>query len=329
MRMSRCRLAGLLWWFWLDHGHLAEGREWLARALALDSADPKRRVRALNAAAHLAFWQTDYEGCGAALDAQLALADGLDDSRWSRAWVALGRSALVTIQGDLDRALELSETSIELFRELGVTWEISYALTCGAMPAWFQGDYAHVMRNASDALAILRRSGSRSVLAQVLYMHSIAVAATGDSARAIAFGEESLAIANEQRNRVHAAYALNVLGSIARKSADHEQAVARHTAALTVAVDLGDFWATLWALDGIATCLSAQGRHDIAARLLAAVESLQRATGHRHAPLERELHVRDVDRVRRHLSAARLRAHSSAGEKLDLEDAIALARTAF
>ncbi len=134
--------------------------------------------------------------------------------------------------------------------------------------------------------------------------------------------------ATEQGNRIHTAYALNVLGSIARYDDDPRRALLLHTQALAIAHKIGEFWATLWALDGIATALWAQGRHQLAPRLLAAVERQQRETGHRRPPAERDLHVRDVAAVRARLSADQFAAEWRAGEAMSLEDAVAQALAA-
>ncbi|HEY7198879.1 MAG TPA: LuxR C-terminal-related transcriptional regulator [Candidatus Dormibacteraeota bacterium] len=65
-------LASALSWFWVTHGHYAEGRAWLEGALAAASPDAPGRGRALLAAARVAFYQGDYPAarrlCEAALD---------------------------------------------------------------------------------------------------------------------------------------------------------------------------------------------------------------------------------------------------------------------
>src|SRR5205823_12179025 len=53
------RLAGALWRFWLAHGHLGEGRQWLDAALA-QGGPPSLRVNALIGAGFLAHYQADY-----------------------------------------------------------------------------------------------------------------------------------------------------------------------------------------------------------------------------------------------------------------------------
>jgi non-specific serine/threonine protein kinase len=55
------QLAGALWRFWSGHGHFAEGRTWLDRALArADGAPAALRARAASGAGTLAWQQGDF-----------------------------------------------------------------------------------------------------------------------------------------------------------------------------------------------------------------------------------------------------------------------------
>jgi len=56
------RLAGALWRFWEVHGHLGEGRSWLAEMLRLagPDADPAARAKALLGAGGCAYYLRDH-----------------------------------------------------------------------------------------------------------------------------------------------------------------------------------------------------------------------------------------------------------------------------
>ncbi len=56
------RLGAALWRFWQLRGHLAEGREWLDRILALPALEDRgvERAMVLEAAASVAYWQGDF-----------------------------------------------------------------------------------------------------------------------------------------------------------------------------------------------------------------------------------------------------------------------------
>jgi hypothetical protein len=82
------RLAGALYRFWWGHGHLAEGRTWLARALDRDArfgtgasaATKLARRHALQASGVLARQQGDYRAAEAVFSASLALARELHEA---------------------------------------------------------------------------------------------------------------------------------------------------------------------------------------------------------------------------------------------------------
>jgi hypothetical protein len=68
------RLAAALWRFWLVHGHLREGRRWLAAVLAGSrGALPAVQAPALSGAGALAEDQGDYAAARAFFEASLAL----------------------------------------------------------------------------------------------------------------------------------------------------------------------------------------------------------------------------------------------------------------
>ncbi len=75
------RLVSALWRFWQMRGHLGEGRARASAALSLGDTPLETRVRALEAAAGLAYWQADTEGFQMAAASALELARDLDDPR--------------------------------------------------------------------------------------------------------------------------------------------------------------------------------------------------------------------------------------------------------
>jgi predicted ATPase/class 3 adenylate cyclase len=112
-------LAGALGWFWLSHGHLAEGRGRLKGALAGSAASGRPRARALTASGSLVARLGDADAGRVQLD------------EGNRLWRDFGdlnelASALDTLgwllfyhAGDAPGALEAFEQSLELSRALG------------------------------------------------------------------------------------------------------------------------------------------------------------------------------------------------------------------
>ena len=73
------QLAGALGWFFHLHSHLAEGRERLADALAVQDGLPRHRARALAGAGTIAGWTGDLSHARELLESAIALWRELGD----------------------------------------------------------------------------------------------------------------------------------------------------------------------------------------------------------------------------------------------------------
>ncbi|HLG08226.1 MAG TPA: adenylate/guanylate cyclase domain-containing protein [Gaiellaceae bacterium] len=112
-------LAGALGWFWLTHGHLAEGRRRLADVLTRSTAVGPARARSLTASGALT------ARCGDPDEGRTLLTEGIglwralgDRNELASTFDALGW-LLVYDAGDAPGSLEAFEQSLELRRELG------------------------------------------------------------------------------------------------------------------------------------------------------------------------------------------------------------------
>src|SRR6266550_411056 len=118
--MEGLRLATALLGFWRMRGHLAEGREWLARLLdAIPVDGPKReRVRGLRAAAMLAMPQGDYAAGKRLLLESLVLYREIEDPNGAAR--TLDALAWLSIQeGHYPEAEALSRESVDRARGTG------------------------------------------------------------------------------------------------------------------------------------------------------------------------------------------------------------------
>jgi tetratricopeptide (TPR) repeat protein len=130
------RLAGALWRFWANHGHLSEGRRWLEGLLAqagsdLPAAAATVRAKALHGAALVAWTQGDYGQAVALGDESLRLYR----EAGGRAGIASSLNVLGLVaysQGDYGRARAQYEESLALFRESGDKWGILGHTEAGA-----------------------------------------------------------------------------------------------------------------------------------------------------------------------------------------------------
>jgi predicted ATPase/class 3 adenylate cyclase len=111
-------VGGALGWFWLSHGHLAEGRDRLAAALAGTPGTDRLRARALAASGALAARLGSAQEGRLQLDEAISLWGRLDErGEVASALDMLGW--LLFFDGDDAGSLGAFERSLELQRELG------------------------------------------------------------------------------------------------------------------------------------------------------------------------------------------------------------------
>jgi tetratricopeptide (TPR) repeat protein len=118
--LEALRLASALSVFWMERGHLTQGRERLHQLLEEPGAkeSSKVRVRGLNAAAMLAFRQGDNETSRSLLEESLETARSIND-REGEAW-ALSRLSRVSLRDhDFARVRQRAQASVDIFRDLG------------------------------------------------------------------------------------------------------------------------------------------------------------------------------------------------------------------
>jgi predicted ATPase/DNA-binding CsgD family transcriptional regulator len=122
------RLATALVPFWEAHGHLVEGRRWLATLFAAGTGQMTTlRVRALVGAGRLAYLHAAYDEAMALDRESLALARTIGDEHGIAA--ALTELGMVSrLQRDLPRSTQLLEEGLARYRALGDEAGIAYAL---------------------------------------------------------------------------------------------------------------------------------------------------------------------------------------------------------
>jgi non-specific serine/threonine protein kinase len=287
-------LAAALGRFWTYRGHLVEGRDRLAKLLALASGSSREmagaRAQALTAAGLLAIRRSDYEAAGQLLQAALPLweAQGETGQRGmaltldSLGWVA---SAF----GQFARAQSLYEASLELYRQAGAA---------GA-------------NEAADALAHL---------AMVAFFD-------GDLERARVLLEESLSIKRTQGDRWGAGFALFHLGCVAIAQQHYPAARAHLMEGMALSAALGERLLRAFMLEALAWLAleSSEARGPArAAQIFGAAQSVRESLGAPRPPQWRALLEGILDKVRAGLGERGFAAALAAGNRLSPDEAIAL-----
>ena len=153
------RLGAALFRFWETREHLTEGRDAIARLLALEgtAARPKLRARLLFAAAVLAGEQGDYASARQMLEDSLETCLELNDNRG----VAVALNALAVNardRGELPQASLLFERCVAIWKDLGDSADIARALSNLANVTKLQGDYARASSLYDECLTHVPQS---------------------------------------------------------------------------------------------------------------------------------------------------------------------------
>jgi predicted ATPase/transcriptional regulator with XRE-family HTH domain len=315
------RLAGALFWFWYAHDAFSEGRAWLANLLALPAsrgATAVARIKALNAAAALAFRQNDAASAMPLLKASLALAREVGDDM-GIAWALHNYAMIAHYQGDYTQAVALSEQSLRLYRQIDDSWGIAASLLNLGNVMMSQGNYEQATARYDECLKVCRQAGNKRGMAFTLHQQGSVAQHQGDYDRAstllgkslLLFREigevwgirwsgtvlgrvalhqgdyeqaavvleESLAAARKFDDKKDRAFALIVLGNRTFKQGNYGRTVLLSEASLRQCRELSAKWRTAAGLEGLAAITGVQSQSERAARLCGVAMALREAIG--------------------------------------------------
>ena len=176
------RLAGALWRFWYMSGQLSEGRAWLDGFLA---SPMSREVPPV-----------------------------------VRAKALQGAAALAWAQGAYERANDLAEHSLAIYRETGAAEGIAMTLQVLGQIAGLHGELDRAVAFFEESVTVRRALGDVSGLATAINNLGVMVRQQGDFARAAALYDECLAIKRSLGDPAGVAAALNNLGDLALELGD-------------------------------------------------------------------------------------------------------------
>jgi non-specific serine/threonine protein kinase len=152
-------LASALGWFWIRRGYLAEGRQWVERALAADhGASSGLRAKALLYLGILTYLQNDLDTATRAFEESASLARVVGDD--GVAAFSLGVHSLLTLEtGDAARGAALAAESLDVAMRSGVPWYRSPALEGLSYQALQEGDFSRACQLTEEALVLVRDLG--------------------------------------------------------------------------------------------------------------------------------------------------------------------------
>lgn len=217
------RIAGSLWWFWGDHGHLIEGREWLGRTLALYAAPDRTRALALNAAAGLALMQNDLAFAESCLNESLLLWERCGDPD-GLARCLLMQGKLYALRSEVEQARAQFHRCLDLWREAGNLSGVFHALLWLGTLALAQCDYTHSQQLFEESLQVAQQVGSLQGVACAIGSIGMLALETGDDVTARERYEEVLPMFRSLEAHWDIGNVLRGLGCVALRQGEDARA---------------------------------------------------------------------------------------------------------
>jgi predicted ATPase len=277
------RLAAALGPFWERRGFLSEGRDRLAQALRAKRRpeDDRSRVEALEAAARLAFLQSEYaEAMGLyekSLKIRRELASKKGDIRLQHGVAGvLNKIGLAAARnGDFAVAEKRLNEAMALAEKTKHTRGIVGALDHLAEVAWRQGDFEKAIKLYKECLTYARQQKGKqkdlSTLDSLIGQGRVFML-QGKYDEAASAYSECLEINKRDGNKVDMAYSHSDLSEVAFRRGDYEAARRHAEESLTLRYEAKNEWGTATAQQQIAQVEHKEGLH--AEALLHSKESL-------------------------------------------------------
>jgi predicted ATPase/serine/threonine protein kinase len=277
------RLGAALFRFWETREQLTEGRDAMARLLALEgaAARPKLRARLLFAAAVLAGEQGDYASAKGLCEESLETCVEQHDNRG----VAVALNALAVNardRGDLPIASILFERCVAIWRDIGDSADIARALSNLASMMKSQGEYARASALYDECLAMFQKAGDVAGAAWTLNYQADVARQRADLGAARSFCEQSLAAFRQLRDAWGIASTLSDLASLSCDQGNNAEARRLYGESLKLFQELGHQRGIARVLECLAVSAAAQSNAEQSLHLAGAAAALRQQLG---APL--------------------------------------------
>jgi len=282
------RMGAAMFRFWETREHLREGRDAIARLLALEgsASRPKLRARLLFAGAVLAAAQGDYGGARPLFEESLDTCAKLNDDRGVA--VALNAMAVnARDRGELVAASLLFERCVAIWKDLSDPANIARTLSNLASVMKLQGEYERASSLYDECLTMFRQIGDGAGVAWTLNYLGDVAREKADFAAAFSFCEQSLWEFRQQRDGWGIASALSDLGSLSCDQGNNAEARRLYGESIKLFKELGHKRGIARALECLAVNAAAQSRPEQSLHLAGAAAALRQRLGAPLTPAER------------------------------------------
>lgn len=271
--------------FWHHRGYLTEGKKWLVSAIAAAPVE-------------------------STIDRGMALA---------------GLSLLCWTQVEIEAAMMPALEALRIGREIGHLRTTALALHMLALIENVRQQWAEARGHMQEAMALWNTIGERSAVAMSMIAISESELGLGDTVAARRYAEDALQIQRALGHASGAAGAFVCLAYVAEHESDDRRALAAYREALELWAGIGERWAIIKALAGVAGIAAHYGYHDVAARLIGAIDARIDESGGGVFPVDQEHVDRAVIGAREAEGDARFTELRENGRGLSTSDVVALA----
>lgn len=265
---STVRFGAAMGLFWLDRGHLSEGRAHLERAAEL-------APRWLDSAADDGELTSVWQAIAEIADARGLIARRYDDLVGARGWI---------------------EDAIEGYRRSGDQRHEGLALISLGTLSFHGGDHDEARVIYNRGLALSRGANDRSTASAFLSLGNLERDA-GNHELARSLYEQSLAIDQATHDLVSESVSVNNLANLVLDLGEIDLARELHERSLMIRHRVGIRIMLAESMVGIASVDLAVGRFGRAARLIGFAERLAEIFGGEFDPMERRLHASAVEKL--------------------------------
>lgn len=223
--------------------------------------------------------------------------------------------------GEYERAVALSEESLDIYRQMGHKPGIVMALHNLGEVACEQGDYRRAKQFLEDSLALAHEIGDKWYIGVELKFLSFVAIEEGEYERASALASEGLALHRELGDKRQTGASLYALASALHGKGDNASARALLKDALSLVHEVRDKVMVARCLEAFAGLAVTDGEYEWAARVYGAAETI-RQTLNNPVLLQRVAYERNVAAVCARLSKTAFEKAWSEGHAMTLEQAV-------
>jgi tetratricopeptide (TPR) repeat protein len=316
-------------WLCYRRGYLNEARLWFERAVeqSKDLGDNPFRGALLSHAGGIAMWMSDLDTAVALLDEGLGILRRTEDAS-HLGFVLFVRGVLAVNRSESEDALRFLQEALPLLENTGSRWFLAMSYLHLGNVALGQGAVSRAVTHMEAALVLGREIDARWIVASALNNLGEIARYQKDYQQAAQHYLESKELFESVDSPPDVARAYHSLAYVALAGNDQAEACRLFEKSLELHQKLGVKRGVVEAVNGLAVILFERGQIELFVRLCGAVSSQFHSLGGALWPADRAEVEPRLASARQQLGEAVFSRALDSGEKIGLEEAIALAASA-